>query len=196
MKKYFLLLFSILLCLGMVFLPTLVNNYYTEVEMKEYIYVLIIPIILSIFIAAFVYTKRFYWERLFPSLIISYFLMFGFLSFNFFNTFFEHQKVIKISRNKAKEDIKKGIIKRIESTGLLLPDKNYKIRRKKIDSLERYKYGYFTESTGCMIFEENQYYNEVVDDYLEKRNGKNWKAELKKEINLILKKYPPERFEK
>lgn len=169
-------------------------SYYSETEVKDYLYVLIIPAFLSIFIALFVYTKRYYWERVLPALIISYFLMFGFLSYQLINNYLENQKVIKVARDKAKEDIKKGIIKKIESTGLLLPDKNYKIRSKKIDSLERNKYGYFTESTGCIIYEENRYYNEVVDEYLEKRNGKNWKAELKKEINLILKKYPIEEF--
>lgn len=198
MRKYFLLLVSIFLCLFIVFIPSQLKfvNYNWEVRLKDYLIVLIIPIFLSIIIALFLYTKRFYWDRLFPALIISYFLMFGFLSYNLIDKYIENQKVINIARSKAEKDIKKGIIKKIESTGLILPDKNYKIRSRKIDSLERNKYGYFTESTGCIILEDNKYYNEVVDKYLEKRNGKNWKAELKRDINSILKKYPYEEFDK
>ena len=194
MKKYFLLFTSISIGMLMFFLHSKINFTYWEVEIKDYLMILIIPIFLSLIIALFIYTKKFYWERLLPALIISYFLMFGFLSYQFIDKYIENQKIINIARNKAEKDIKEGIIKKIESTGLIIADKNYEIRSKKIDSLERNKYGYFTESTGCIIFEENKYYNEAVDEYLEKRNGKNWNAELKKDINLILKKYPIEEF--
>lgn len=196
MKKYILLLTSIFLCLFMVFLPSeldLIN--YWEIELKDYLVVLIIPIFLSIIISLFVYTKRLYWHRLLPSLIISYFLTFVFLSYNVIDEFIQSQKIINAAREKAQKDINKGIIKKIESTGLLLPDKNYEIRSKKIDPLERNKYGYYTESTGCIVMNENKYYNEVVDKYLEKKNGKNWKKEFNKEIDLILKKYPVENFD-
>ena len=194
MKKYFLLFTSISIGMLMFFLHSKINFTYWEVEIKDYLMILIIPIFLSLIIALFIYNKKFYWERLLPALIISYFLMFGFLSYQFIDKYIVNQKIINIARNKAEKDIKEGIIKKIESTGLIIADKNYEIRSKKIDSLERNKYGYFTESTGCIIFEENKYYNEAVDEYLEKRNGKNWKAELKKDINLILKKYPIEEF--
>jgi hypothetical protein len=65
----------------------------------------------------------------------------------------------------AQNDIKKGIVKRRIGTGFLIIDENYDKRSNKIDSLERNKYGFFTESTGCMIFEEDSYYNEAIEEY-------------------------------
>lgn len=104
--------------------------------------------------------------------------------------YIENQKIINDARKEAQADIKKGIVKRIEGTGLILPDKNYFKRKEVFDSLEINKYGFYTMSTGCIIDVRNDYYNEVVDKYLEKRNGKNWKKEYEKDILEIIKKYP------
>ena len=47
-------------------------------NIKEYLYLLVIPIFLTFIIALFVNTKEYYWNRLFPSLIISYLITFVF----------------------------------------------------------------------------------------------------------------------
>ena len=60
----------------------------------------------------------------------------------------------------------------------------------------RKKYGFFVESTGCIIYEEDSYYNEVVDEYLQKKNGKNWENQYEKEVALIIKKYPIKEIER
>ena len=69
-------------------------------------------------------------------------------------------------------------------------------RVKEIDSLQRKKYGFFVESTGCIIYEEDKYYNEAVDEYLQKKNGKNWENQYEKEVALIIKKYPIKEIER
>ena len=191
MKKYLLLLISIILCLITLYLINQINPYYVLQEnIKEYLYLLVIPIFLSFIVALFVYIKEYYWNRLFPSLIISYLITFVFLGIYFIDSYLDKQKMIENQKLEAQNDIKKGIVKRRIGTGFLIIDENYDKRSNKIDSLERNKYGFFTESTGCMIFEEDKYYNETVDEYLQKRNGKNWEKEYGKDLDLIKKKYP------
>ena len=73
MKKYLLLLISIILCLITLYLINQINPYYVLQEnIKEYLYLLVIPIFLSFIVALFVYIKEYYLNRLFPSLIIFY----------------------------------------------------------------------------------------------------------------------------
>ena len=191
MRKYFLLLISIILCLVTLYLINQINPYYIlKDNIEEYLYILVLPIFLSFIVALFVYTKNYYWNRLVPSLTISYLITFMFLIVYFFDSYIEKQKVIEKQSLEAKNDIKKGIIKKKLGTGLIMIDENYEKRHSAIDSLERNKYGFFTESTGCMIFEEDSYYNEAVDEYLQKRNGENWEKEYEKDLDLIMKEYP------
>ena len=197
MKKYLLLLISIILCLITLYLINQINPYYVLKEnIKEYLYLLVIPIFLSFIVALFVYIKEYYWNRLFPSLIISYLITFVFLGIYFIDSYLDKQKMIENQKLEAQNDIKKGIVKRRIGTGFLIIDENYNKRSNKTDSLERNKYGFFTESSGCMIFEEDKYYNETVDEYLQKRNGKNWEKEYGKDLDLIKKKYPYKEYKK
>ena len=197
MKKYLLLLISILLCLVTLYLINVINPYYVLQEnIKEYLYLLVIPIFLTFIIALFVNTKEYYWNRLFPSLIISYLITFVFLGIYFFDSYLDKQKIIEKQRLEALNDIKKGIVKKKFGSGLIIFDENYDKRVKEIDSLQRKKYGFFVESTGCIIYEEDKYYNEAVDEYLQKKNGKNWENQYKKEVALIIKKYPIKEIER
>lgn len=197
MRKYLLLLISIFLCLVTLYLINVINPYYVLQEnIKEYLYLLVIPIFLTFIIALFVKTKEYYWNRLFPSLIISYLITFVFLGIYFFDSYLDKQKIIEKQRLEALNDIKKGIVKKKFGSGLIIFDENYDKRVKEIDSLQRKKYGFFVESTGCIIYEEDKYYNEAVDEYLQKRNGKNWENQYEKEIALIIKKYPIKEIER
>jgi hypothetical protein len=197
MRKYFLLLISIILCLVTLYLINQINPYYVlKDNIEEYLYLLVIPIFLSFIVALFVYIKEYYWNRLFPSLIISYLITFVFLGIYFIDSYLDKQKMIQNKKLEAQNDIKKGIVKRRIGTGFLIIDENYDKRSNKIDSLERNKYGFFTESTGCMIFEEDKYYNEAIDEYLQKRNGKNWEKEYEKDLDLIMKEYPYKEYKK
>ena len=47
-----------------------------------------------------------------------------------------------------------------------------------------------------MIFEEDSYYNEAIDEYLQKRNGENWEKEYEKDLDLIMKEYPYKEYNK
>ena len=96
MKKYLLLLISIILCLITLYLINQINPYYVLKEnIKEYLYLLVIPIFLSFIVALFVYIKEYYWNRLFPSLIISYLITFVFLGIYFIDSYLDKQKMIE-----------------------------------------------------------------------------------------------------
>lgn len=90
---------------------------------------------------------------------------------------------------KAKEDIKNDNITFEYSGGLQIISDSQKILDK-TDSIQR-KYGISYKNLGCMIFpieaEARQKYDETVNPYLEKRNGKNWESKMNAEIEEMRK---------
>ena len=79
MRKYLLLLISILLCLVTLYLINVINPYYVLQEnIKEYLYLLVIPIFLTFIIALLLIPKNIIGIDYFPSLIISYLITFVF----------------------------------------------------------------------------------------------------------------------
>ena len=85
----------------------------------------------------------------------------------------------------AKRDIKNGNI-RLLGYGLpvISPKDN------ELDKV-RTKYGFKTFNLGCTFSDEERRatnaYNRVMDDYLAKRNGKNWRTNYEREIDSIYK---------
>lgn len=84
----------------------------------------------------------------------------------------------------AKNDISKGEIKILTfGEPALNPDLELEICQ---------KYGFRYENLGCVIYPQKRNsancYNKVVNDYLEKRNGKFWKDKLKEYLENLLPK--------
>ena len=81
----------------------------------------------------------------------------------------------------AKRDIKNGDIK-LYSYGLPMVTS----KDKEIDAI-RAKYGFKSVNLGCIVSDETDTYNEVMEEYLTKRNGKDWRINFRKEIDSIYK---------
>lgn len=84
----------------------------------------------------------------------------------------------------AKNDISKGEIKILTfGEPALNPDLELEICQ---------KYGFRYENLGCVIYPQKvnsaDCYNKVVNEYLEKRNGKFWKEKLNKDLEKIIGK--------
>lgn len=89
----------------------------------------------------------------------------------------------------AQKDIKKDQIVMRYTGGLSLPVYD-QVTTRKIDSIGK-KYGIISQNTGCTIdpidIKAQEKYSELTDPYLEKRNGKDWKERMKKEIDELKK---------
>ncbi|UWX58912.1 hypothetical protein N0B40_10710 [Chryseobacterium oranimense] len=83
----------------------------------------------------------------------------------------------------AENDIKKDQIV-MRYAGFLLPPYDEETTRK-IDGIYK-KYGIISKNTGCTIdamdIKAREKYTEITNSYLEKRNGKDWKKTMEKEI--------------
>lgn len=89
----------------------------------------------------------------------------------------------------AKNDIEKDSVK-LFSHGLPLPprDKKEQYSIEKQDSIKKI-FGLYKSST-CIVSDEltqaEKKYEEITQEYLEKRNGKNWEQKMQKQIDSII----------
>ena len=96
-------------------------------------------------------------------------------------------------RKDAEKDIKDDNVK-IFGQGLPLPPKTEKDeeRQNQIEKVWK-KYGLHKKNLGCIISDEftkaQEEYVKITDVYLEKRNGKGWRLEMKHQIDSINKNY-------
>ncbi len=76
----------------------------------------------------------------------------------------------------ANRDIKNGKIQILE-TGFIMPELNVDWEKKQ-DAEKRLEkqFGYKSVYHGCIVTHGIDIYNSVMEDYLEKINGKNWRA--------------------
>jgi len=129
-------------------------------------------------------------------LLIFWIFCFSFLCFitvYSFSIFFKTKKEIDIVTENyaqlAKKDIKNGLINFQYADGILILEYDQKTYEK-IDSIRK-NYGISIHNTGCQvdwIEKEGQIkYEEVVNPYLEKRNGKGWEKQMLNEIEIIKK---------
>ena len=85
----------------------------------------------------------------------------------------------------AKEDIKKGNIRLLYYGLPAITSKDNEMEK------VRAKYGFKDFNLGCGFTDEElrttNIYNEVMEEYLEKRNGKNWVNNLKRELDSLYK---------
>ncbi|MBV8326135.1 hypothetical protein [Chryseobacterium sp.] len=88
----------------------------------------------------------------------------------------------------AEKDIQNNKIMLTDAGGLSLPFQSQEILNS-IDNIRK-KYGIVYQNTGCIIdpmdMEARKKYTETVTPYLTKRNGKDWKKRMQKEIDELI----------
>lgn len=120
-------------------------------------------------------------------------LLFSYLAFESGKIFILNKNAIaKIENqyiNQAKEDIKHDNITYKFAGGFEVPRYDEKTIYK-IDSIHK-KYGITYHNTGCIIEEiesrGQEKYEETVQPYLDKRNGKGWQQRMDKEVEKLKK---------
>ena len=92
----------------------------------------------------------------------------------------------------ANRDIKNGKIQILE-TGLILPEPNVDWGKKQEaeKKLEK-QFGYKSVYLGCVVTHGIGIYNSVMEDYLEKVNGENWRKKQQRMIDSLMNSKNPE----
>ncbi|MDR6547610.1 hypothetical protein J2810_003695 [Chryseobacterium rhizosphaerae] len=134
---------------------------------------------------------------LFFIIINSVFIIINFIgsSKQYFEKKNEYEYLLLKVKQRAESDMNKDLIKYYYFGGDSIFDNLYKDHKKiskEIDSLTK-TYGVIYINKGGAIDDIsnklNKRYEEYTESFLEKRNGKNWKYKMKKEIELIKSKY-------
>ena len=91
----------------------------------------------------------------------------------------------------AKSDIENGKVQILE-TGLILPEPNVDWEKKQdAEKRAENQFGYKSVYLGCTVTHGIDIYNSVMEDYLEKVNGKNWRTKKRKIIDSIMNSNNP-----
>ena len=92
----------------------------------------------------------------------------------------------------ANRDIKNGKIQILE-TGLILPEPNvdWDKQQEAEKKLEK-QFGYKSVYLGCIVTHGIGIYNSVMEDYLEKVNGKDWRAKQRHLLDSLMKSNNPQ----
>ena len=86
----------------------------------------------------------------------------------------------------AKGDIKNGKIQLLE-TGLILPEPNIDWDKKQdVEKRLQKQFGYKSIYLGCIVTHGIGIYNSVMEDYLEKVNGKNWRSKQQRMSDSLM----------
>lgn len=160
---------------------------YTDWAVLLYI-LLLIPFVASL-LALFLLKRRTYFIRLLIFTLILGGSAFIYIFGNITISYCKRMSLLKARQaeyiNEALADIKKDQIK-VMIYGLQFPiytEEGYR----KIDSI--YKENGLVKTANCIIdeldIEARKSYQEITDQYLEKRNGKDWKKHIKQELNKI-----------
>ena len=86
----------------------------------------------------------------------------------------------------ANRDIENGKIQLLE-TGLILPEPNvnWDNKQKAENKIEK-KFGYRSVYLGCTLTNGIDIYNSVMEDYLEKVNGRNWRTQRQRMLDSLM----------
>ena len=91
----------------------------------------------------------------------------------------------------AKRDIKNGKIQILE-TGLILPEPNVDwVKKQETKEKLEEQFGYKSVYIGCIVRHGIGIYNSVMEDYLEKVNGKNWRTKERQMLDSITNSNKP-----
>jgi hypothetical protein len=165
-------------------------------EWRELGLTLLILIIASALLAS-IPMRKLSFKRKFLILLASFQLIFlSAMLFKMLDTYWDNKKVFEHLlleyREKAKTDIKSGLIKIEYGGGLELPLEKEKEMNEKIDSVTR-TYGVTYRNSGCIIAasltKAQDEYVRLTKPFLDRRNGVGWEAKMKNQIAEIQNNY-------
>lgn len=166
-----------------------------DVEWKPFLIMYFSIILISILFSLVLFKKQVFIKKFYISIIGFNIIGTIIISTIGINGFIENKiffdELLTEFRQNAENDIKNDNVKYF-SQGLLLPPKSEK-DVKIAEDVEKIlkKYGLNHKHLGCTIYPQltkaQEEYRKITDVYLEKRNGKNWRNRMRKQIDSINK---------
>lgn len=162
------------------------NNFWKNVEVLKIALIIGIVISIGLLFGLFLFYKKKYIQRIMLTIPIA-FILFSLADFS--KMFIFHYGLDQeYNYFSAKWDIKNGKVQIIE-TGLILPLGNDFEEEQKEEEKIINQFGYKTFWAGCTAWPGIDKYNAVMEDYLTKRNGKNWQIKERRMIDSVRNKF-------
>ncbi|MGN6400009.1 MAG: hypothetical protein ACTHMD_06120 [Flavisolibacter sp.] len=165
------------------------NILWNYIEMTRILLILSIIISVGLLLGLFFFRKRAYKKRILFTIPIAFLL-------------FSCADILKTATSyygldeeynyfTAKRDIKNGKVQILE-TGLILPEPNVDWEKKQdAEKRAENQFGYKSVYLGCTVTHGIDIYNSVMEDYLEKVNGKDWRTKERSTVDSIMKHNNP-----
>lgn len=188
-KSKTILLIVALACFLVIFILDVSNfgndfyNFSGRIDILQILKIILIIIAAALFFGLFLFRKRKYFQRLGFTIPIAM-IIFSLADFTDL-VIFNYGLNQEYNSFAAKRDIKNGKVQILE-TGLVLPLGNNWERQQEIEQQIEKQFGFEVNEVGCTVFPGMAKYNSVVEKYLDKRNGKNWKIRMKQRIDSAL----------
>jgi hypothetical protein len=157
-----------------------------NVEVLKILFVVTILITVGLLFGLFFFRKKNYKNRILLTIPIC-FILFAFVNIsktaiNYYGLNEEYNYFT------AKQDIRNDKIQLLE-TGLALPDPNTNVDWNKKQDAEKKvekQFGYKSINLGCTVTNGIDIYNSVMENYLEKVNGKNWRTKEQQMFDSLM----------
>lgn len=160
------------------------QNSWTGFDIRIILLIIAIVISVGLVLGLFLFRSKSYKERISLTLPIS-FILFSFADIS--KTVISHYGLDEeYNYFSAKRDIKNGKVLILE-TGLTLPTPNINWdKQQAAEEITANRFGYKTVYLGCIVTNGIGIYNSVVEDYLDKVNGKNWRVKSKQMFDSLM----------
>ena len=157
-----------------------------NIEILKILVVVTILVAVGLLLGLFFFRKKNYKRRILLTIPIC-FILFAFVDIS--KTAISYYGLNeKYNYFTAKQDIRNGKIQLLE-TGLTLPNPNTNVDWNKKQDAEKKvekQFGYKSINLGCTWTNGIGIYNSVMENYLEKVNGKNWRKEERKMLDSLM----------
>lgn len=160
------------------------NISWKNIDTTRILLIVAIIVVVGLLLGLFLFRKRNYKSRISLIIPITFILFSGVdISKTAINYYGLNEEYNYFS---ARRDIKNGKVQILE-TGLALPDPNVNWEKKQgAEKIAETQFGYKSVSIGCTVTHGIDIYNSVMEDYLRKVNGKNWRIKERKIIDSIM----------
>ena len=157
-----------------------------DIEILKIFVAVILLIAVGLFVGLFFFRKNNYRNRILLTVPIC-FILFAFVDIS--KTAISYYGLNEeYNYFTAKQDIRNGKIQLLE-TGLTLPNPNTNVDWNKKQDAEKKvekQFGYKSINLGCTWTNGIGIYNSVMENYLAKVNGKNWRKEERKMLDSLM----------
>ena len=165
------------------------NISWKNIEIVRVLAIVLIITAIGLLLGLFLFHKQNYKKRIMLTIPIAFIL---FLCADIIMTAANHYGLNEEHNYfSAKRDIKNGKIQLLE-TGLILPEPNIDWDKKQdVEKRLEKQFGYKSIYLGCIVTHGIGIYNSVMEAYLEKVNGKNWRSKQQRMSDSLMNSNNP-----